>query len=221
MITMYARTINLCIGGQSMLHMQELILDFKKSKNYLFVSTVIFMIGVWLGTQHVDMLKIFIEDQINSLRNTMQWISDSQNPQLWLLIVIFFNNFTKAIIFMFLGLAFGILPVIMLFVNGLLLGYVLFAEHEMTIIELFVKGILPHGIIEIPAIILACAYGIKLGTLLAKSIVFKLISVQFEEVWSEFKHTLRLTKKIIVFLFFCFAIAALIESTISLWLMSS
>jgi stage II sporulation protein M len=59
------------------------------------------------------------------------------------------------------GIVFGVPPVFILLLNGVPLGLVL-ARSEKPILA-FVGSVLPHGVFELPATILAGAFGLLLG----------------------------------------------------------
>ncbi len=82
---------------------------------------------------------------------------------------IYLNNLGVATSAYALGIFFGVVPWLVVLVNGFILGavvaYVL-REHLLDAATV-ILGLLPHGVIEIPAIILAAASGVLLyrGTL--------------------------------------------------------
>ncbi len=80
--------------------------------------------------------------------------------------LIFLNNSVKALVFMLLGIFLGVLPLIFMAFNGYVLGALAFVMREEWASLLL--GVLPHGIVEIPAVALASAYGILLGITVIK-----------------------------------------------------
>jgi stage II sporulation protein M len=88
--------------------------------------------------------------------------------------LIFFNNLFASMTMIGTGLFFGFYPILGLVFNGVLVGVILGAAAEQSGIHpliLFVTQILPHGILELPAVILAAAYGIRLGILVFQSVI--------------------------------------------------
>jgi stage II sporulation protein M len=80
--------------------------------------------------------------------------------------LIFFNNVRAAVTTIGLGIFLGVYPVLMLMANGMMLGVILHqsaVEAGVHPLVLFVTKVLPHGILELPAIIIAAAYGMRLG----------------------------------------------------------
>ena len=77
---------------------------------------------------------------------------------------IFLNNAIKGFFVLIGGVLFGVAPLLFIFLNGQLVGFVLGAAQFRGIgIGRVMAGIAPHGIIEIPAIILSSGYGLWLG----------------------------------------------------------
>jgi stage II sporulation protein M len=82
----------------------------------------------------------------------------------WL--IIFWNNFTAALLMLVSGLLFGVFPVLSMWFNGVTIGYVMVEGAKGIHVpgwKLFLFGILPHGLFEVPAIVWASALGVKLG----------------------------------------------------------
>ncbi|RQD69099.1 MAG: stage II sporulation protein M [Tindallia sp. MSAO_Bac2] len=79
--------------------------------------------------------------------------------------ILFFNNL-RASLMMLLGGIILILPLFGLIVNGGLVGAVsalILNEGTIGLFGFYVVGILPHGIFEIPALILSGAIGLKVS----------------------------------------------------------
>ncbi|MDP2797830.1 MAG: stage II sporulation protein M [Methanoregula sp.] len=82
-------------------------------------------------------------------------------------IKLFFNN-TEACILLFLGGAsFGILTIFIMSLNGIVIGAIMEIIHKDHSWTFIAAALLPHGIFEIPAFIIAGA----LGILLAQSLI--------------------------------------------------
>lgn len=76
---------------------------------------------------------------------------------------IFFNNVFKSFLWMVLGLVGSAPPVFFTVLNGFFIGWFSYSvslEHSLGFI---VGALLPHGIIEIPTILLSSAAGMGLG----------------------------------------------------------
>jgi stage II sporulation protein M len=80
--------------------------------------------------------------------------------------LIFFHNIIAAATFLVTGFLFGVIPVITLWYNGVLMGYVtVLGAHRLHVSDwkLFSYALLPHGILELPALIWASALGVQIG----------------------------------------------------------
>ncbi|EGK09789.1 stage II sporulation protein M [Kroppenstedtia eburnea] len=88
--------------------------------------------------------------------------------------LIFMNNLFASMTMIGTGLFFGFYPIMGLVFNGVLVGVILGTVAEQSGVHpltLFITQILPHGILELPAVILATAYGIRLGILVFRSMI--------------------------------------------------
>jgi stage II sporulation protein M len=93
---------------------------------------------------------------------------------------IFFNNLKASFFAIITGIGLAILPLITLVLNGYILGFV---AREVAAREGI--GILwqlaPHGIFELPAILLSVGFGFKIGTDLFRKDVGGLLKHNFKE----------------------------------------
>ena len=128
---------------------------------YVFYACVIFITSTILGyyaaaTNEEEIVKIFsqISEELSQI--------DSSGP-VTLFLVIFFNNSFKVFLSMMLGVFLGIAPILFVFGNGLILGIVSFFIIQQAGLTFLLLGILPHGIIEIPAVLFGAGYGMWLG----------------------------------------------------------
>lgn len=132
------------------------------------VVAVLALIGVWVGTQQTSLFPIeFSGRMAERLENVLEILPlTSAAP----VVLIFWQNLRVLLIGLVLGVcSFGILGVIPVFATMGLLGFLVdtLANNGipgyMTVIGL----ILPHGMLEIPALILASAAVLQLGLKLA------------------------------------------------------
>ena len=93
---------------------------------------------------------------------------------------IFLNNIKASLMAIILGITFGIFPLIVGIVNGYLLGFV--TREVATQEGIFVLWrLFPHGIFELPAILLSIGIGIKIGVDLFKKNVKKTLKYNLKE----------------------------------------
>lgn len=120
-------------------------------------------------------------------------------------LLVFLNNALTVILTIILAVVFGIFPILVLFSNGLLLGIFAFLWQQPWLV--FFKGILPHGLIEIPLLIVSSAIGLKIG-----QIAFKKVFRKQGQVKPELLQALKFFLKILLPLL---ALAAFIETFIT------
>ncbi|MFC1802579.1 stage II sporulation protein M [Thermoproteota archaeon] len=76
---------------------------------------------------------------------------------------ILYNNVIASFIFMASGIFLGIPPLMFMAFNGFFLGYISFNAAQVQGLVFVFATILPHGVIEIPTIILSASMGVGLG----------------------------------------------------------
>lgn len=192
-------------------------LDLLVMRHYLIAAGLVFAFS-WIYGALITKPPVSLQGSLEGLRQITETLDATSNPQLAYFLFIFLNNAIKAILFVFFGALLGILPIWVLVTNGMLLGYVL-ANQEQSAWLVFAKGILPHGIIELPAIILACAYGIRFGFTLIKSLFMLTNEEKRQRASAEIVHYLWMTLPLMLLLTVSLLIAAVIESTITFRLM--
>ncbi|OMF21425.1 stage II sporulation protein M [Paenibacillus sp. FSL H8-0259] len=202
-----------------MLSFNTFIKDLGTIRKALLTAALLFIAGGvigWIGTGSLQQL---LNEQLKGISEISGSLRESSNPQWSFFVFIFLNNSIKSVVIIFLGALFGILPVFFLLINGAVIGYLihLSAIQGQDLFTLIVKGLLPHGIIEIPAIIIACAFGLKFGSK-ALSALFRAGKNEREaDHWQAFmRQTFTASVWIVILLF----VAAIIESTITFSLLS-
>lgn len=107
-----------------------------------------------------------------------KWIL-SLNPLL-IMLAIFLKNFLACAMSVLLGLGFGLVPLLVLTTNGFMIGVVSYSIiHKQGLLYLM-AGIVPHGIIELPTILLGISLGFRLGYLLALTILREKVDLEGE-----------------------------------------
>ena len=132
--------------------------------SFLVLSAFIFaltsVMGYWAAGADPDLASQWRE-QLNALR----WILEQ--PPLIIMIIIFLKNLLASAMAMLLGLGLGIIPLMVATSNGFLLGVVAHGAVQQSGLLFLAAGILPHGILELPAVLISIAIGFRLGYLLA------------------------------------------------------
>lgn len=78
-------------------------------------------------------------------------------------LLILVNNLIATILVLLLGVVFGILPVAAVGFNGFLLGVLVRQGGIVAGYGQVALKVLPHGVFEVPALLLAAAYGVWIG----------------------------------------------------------
>lgn len=199
---------------------RQIAAHLKEMRHYIAFSFVILLAGMVVGATN-PALDSFIKGQMSGIQEIAQSIQASKNPTLLFITFIFFNNVIKSIIVMYLGVLMGIVPIVFLAINGMMIGYLVSkaAEHGGgELFTLIVKGLLPHGIIEIPAIIIACAYGLRFGRIMFQGIGALALN---RPGWGKtFELFATRTLPAVVLIVVMLIIAAVIESTFTVWLLN-
>ena len=132
----------------------------KECKNYIWFSFILFFLLAVVGF----LFPIFFQQQILDLIREL--INQTQGLSIWGMIrFIFVNNLKSSFFAIFCGILFGIIPFAILVVNGYVLGFV---ASKTTALQgyLVLWRLLPHGIFELPAVLISIGIGMRLGMFL-------------------------------------------------------
>jgi stage II sporulation protein M len=130
-------------------------------KRALGIILGLFLIGVTIGIVGSASITSYVETAVKNLINQFKSLHGFS-----LFVQIFLHNFLAAVTATVSGILFGIFPVISVFLNGMILGSIFAHLTKFTNWTLYqaVLSIIPHGMFEIPAFLLASALGATLGT---------------------------------------------------------
>ncbi|MXO77943.1 stage II sporulation protein M [Paenibacillus sp. OT2-17] len=195
--------------------------DLHTTRRLILISAFLFCTSIMVGWLSTGTIQSMLAQQMEGLGEVAQRLQNSEHPQWSFFVFIFFNNAIKCVLVIFMGAVFGIVPFIFLIVNGMVLGFVVHLQTDMgrSMYEVVVKGLLPHGVIELPVLIIACAFGVKFGINIMSTIgtSIGLKRKGTGPVWDVFmKQTLRVSIWSVILLL----IAAAIESGITYRLLS-
>lgn len=191
-------------------------------RGYLIFITCLFVFSLGMGYFLSEAFESYLSGQLDGLKEIKEALDRQESPQWALFFLIFVNNALKAAIVLVLGFAFGIIPVFFILLNGLLVGFVLklATEHNQDPIMLFLTGILPHGILEIPAILISAAIGLKLGSLSWRFVLGLNWTEERAAAQQQFPFYMTRLWSVIKTLTFILFIAAIIETFITTRIMS-
>jgi stage II sporulation protein M len=133
---------------------------------YLKTSLAIFGSGIVIGLMsvtHFPELAGHFESSVVGFVKIFRGLSRFE-----LAGAIFLNNALKTLVGIILGSLFGIIPVVFLLANGIALGVVFSLSAQSRGLWLSVLSILPHGMLELPAVFLGSSIGLMVGSHVVK-----------------------------------------------------
>lgn len=199
---------------------RNLIQTIKGMKHYLIAATVTFLLGAYLGYSQPEQFQFLLDNQIKQLTDMVNSIGGHENYQWRLLAFILMNNVLVAVFMVYSGVMLGIIPLYSLLSNGLIMGYLAHQNVPDKGWGSFLLAVLPHGIIELPAFILACAFGIKFGAIMLKSFFFLFSPARRAANNAAFVNMLKISVPLVIIVALLLIAAALIESMVTLRLIS-
>ena len=142
-----------------------------KDMRWIVLGTVVIFIALIVLTdlffmKHTDMMTQLLQE----FQETLKDIAPDGTISAPLL---FLNNLKACLIAMATGLIpFLFIPVLVLGVNAAVMGAVasMYRMAGMSVVSMYLFGILPHGIFELPAILLSISMGLYLCYCLVKRI---------------------------------------------------
>ncbi|HEX8974422.1 MAG TPA: stage II sporulation protein M [Patescibacteria group bacterium] len=190
--------------------MEQINRNFRHIRRCFFVAAIFFVGSIFFG------YLLALADPTNVFRlveQTLSGFSFVKHLNSFLIFAfIFLNNAIKGLIVMIAGTVFGIVPLLFIFINGQLVGLVIGSAYFLGNPWSTVLGLIPHGIFEVPAIIMSSGYGVWLGYRFYRFLRFG------ENFAAYFSFALRKYMRVIVPLLF---VAALIETFITPYILKS
>lgn len=185
--------------------MQTNIEYLKSSWKYISVISAIFIISLFTGLL-IPLKDLGLpENYLEMFKGSFGWIK-TLSP-ISIMLVIFLNNAVKSLFAIVLGAGFGIIPIIFVGGNGIILGLIANEVSKQQGIIFVLAALLPHGIIEIPMILISAGLGLRLG-------YFMYISLRGEkkDMRAELTGSLRIYVRLIMPLLF---VSAMIETFVT------
>jgi stage II sporulation protein M len=104
-----------------------------------------------------------VEGLLSELGAVLEPLASTANLSPLLFLIIFINNAIKALLLISLGILLGLPPILFIVLNGFVLGGLGSALEAVNGWRYVVASFAPHGVIEIPVILLATALGLTIG----------------------------------------------------------
>ncbi len=178
----------------------------KTFKKCTVIVTAIFVVSMISGYLYAVSNPYESAKVMQELSDELGWITDL-DPVL-ILFAIFLNNAIKSFLVVVLGVI-VIIPIMFIVLNGYILGIVMCESARIEGPLYVAAAILPHGIIELPMVLLSAALGTRLGTMVLLRISGK---ISTEEILSTLKWSISFYFRWILPLLF---VAAVIETFIT------
>ena len=177
----------------------------KSLKNYILFSSLVFLFAILSGYLFAQNFPEETQEIIKELEKFFSISEETTSFQMFLFILE--NNVIKLFTVILLGIFAGLIPLLSLWGNGMILGIFAQIVSQELSWTFLILGILPHGIIEIPVLILSAAIGIRIG----KLAVWRIFN-RHKNFRKEFTKAIKFYIVILIPLLF---IAALIEAFIT------
>ena len=126
----------------------------------LILAASIFFISLILGTL---IGRNTIEGLMRQLGAIFEPLALTGKLTILLFLIIFINNAIKALGIIFLGILLGLPTLLFIVLNGFILGGLGSALESVNGWRYVMASFVPHGVIEIPVIVLGTALGLTVG----------------------------------------------------------
>ena len=174
-------------------------------KKYILTMLIVFIFSLIIGLVVSAKNPGLSETYLNNFEDSFSWIK-TLNPLL-IMFIIFLNNAIKSLFALVLGIGFGIVPILFVAGNGVILSILADVVSKQHGVLFVVAATLPHGIIEVPMVLISSGIGLRLGHVMYLS----LKGVQ-NDVRSELKSGIRFFMRVIVPLLF---VASIVETFVT------
>ncbi len=135
----------------------EYILETRK---YILIATFVFLLSIVLGA----IITESTAEGEDIAQHVIMNIPIKEHTQFERLLIIFKSNLYNCTTAILLGIGLGIIPIYIALYNGVLMGTVLsYMSKTPDGIARFILSIIPHGIIEIPIMLISIGIGLRMG----------------------------------------------------------
>ena len=139
----------------------ENIVRTEEVRYYFVALLLLFFIALVFGFVSAELLPESNQDIAEKISEALEPFAEFSLSELFVFILV--NNVVTTLGAMLFGIFFGIIPVLIVLINGYVIGALASVLAPNIDIFVLLAGTIPHGIIEIPAALLASSYGIFLG----------------------------------------------------------
>ncbi|TCS94136.1 stage II sporulation protein M [Hazenella coriacea] len=201
--------------------MRRFFQALKAERTFLIMSTLTFIIFSIIGYTNYQEIMQYLK-QMGAFEQIQEAVDQiDRNPTfINAFLTLYVKNMVASFSMIGLGFFFGIIPLISLISNGLMLGVALASAAEVTgahPFTLFMTTILPHGILEIPALIIAASLGIRFGVFIIRGFIgifSRTVMEENKKDWKELRQHIGVLMISVTILLF---LAAMIESALVIY----
>ena len=140
---------------------------FKENISWLTLASVFFLGSVFLTyftlSKEPELFAMLEQAMLPLLKELSEQVFGGHPLQG--AVILFIHNLTTSLQVILFGVFLGIPALVASVANGAILGALAFqlGQQGVAPLPLLLAGILPHGILELPAFFLSIAFGLKLG----------------------------------------------------------
>ena len=139
-------------------------------KKWVFIAIFLFGVGIALGLA----MPVSIADLLTEDLAALKELGDILRPfQVSTAIFIFVKNVSALLLSFVFSPILCLLPILALTVNGWLLSFISVAVVREESLGLLLAGLLPHGILELPALIIGEAAALSFGAMTIIALISK------------------------------------------------
>ncbi|MBT3284503.1 hypothetical protein HN807_12915 [Candidatus Bathyarchaeota archaeon] len=124
----------------------------------LVLSSLVFVFSIFIG------YALGGETSAQSFEGVLSNIPDpTESTSIQMFAAILSNNVVASFLFLASGILGGVPPLLFIAFNGFFIGYISWNVAQVQGLTFVIATILPHGVVEIPAILLSASMGVGLG----------------------------------------------------------
>jgi stage II sporulation protein M len=141
------------------MHLPQIIRQKVFIRNFV-LATSVFFVSIVLGTLIGQNAALEV---IRQFSHVLEHLAPTGNLSILFFLLLFINNAIKTLGIIFLGILLGVPPLLFIGLNGFVVGSVGSALESVLGWRYVIVSVVPHGVIEMPFVLLATALGLTVG----------------------------------------------------------